>query len=149
MSHQIGRRKFHAIGAVGLLALVALHAGSGSTYAHETAPIRVREIVRVQGWVGAEPPQAAKDAVVRTADLTVLGESRLLHAIEWRTFRLDEVPDPPPAAPTTTFTLQGSRQLLRRVRDVRTDQRVTVLAERRPGSRDLFLLAVDLCPAEH
>jgi len=31
---------------------------------------------------------------------------------------------------------------------VRTDQRVTILAERRPGSRDLFLLAVDFCPAE-
>jgi hypothetical protein len=144
MSRQIGRRT-RATAGIALLTAAALH---GSTQAHETAPSRVREIVRVQGWVGTEPPPDATDAVVRTAELTVLGESRLLHAIEWRTFRLDEVPDAPSAAPTTTFTLQGGRRLLRRFRDVRTDQRVTILAERRPGSRDLFLLAVDFCPAE-
>jgi hypothetical protein len=69
------------------------------------------------------------------------------HATEWRSFRIGDLPDTPPP-PESPLTLQGAREQLRRLRDARRDQLVTILAERRPGSRDLFLLAVDLCPAD-
>jgi hypothetical protein len=117
----------------------------GTAHAHEAPSTRVREIVRAQGHLGGEP---STGAIVRTAELTVLGEPRRLYATEWRTFRLDGLPESEPPSDSAPFTLQGSRQQLRRVRDARRDQLLTLLAERRPGSRDLFLLAVDLCPPD-
>jgi hypothetical protein len=46
------------------------------------------------------------------------------------------------------LALQGPRELLARFAAARPDQTVTILAERRPRSADLFVLALDLCPAE-
>jgi hypothetical protein len=118
---------------------------AGTAHAHETQSTRVREVVRAQGYLGSEP---GAGTTVRTVELTVLGEPRRLHATEWQSFRLDDLPESQPPADTPRFVLQGTRQQLRRVRDARRDQVLTILAERRPGSRDLFLLAVDLCPRD-
>ena len=44
------------------------------------------------------------------------------------------------------LVLQGPRELLARFAAARADQTVTMLAERRLGGSDLFVIALDLCP---
>jgi hypothetical protein len=55
----------------------------------------------------------------------------------------------PPSEPQpgSRFTLQGPRDLLARFAAARPEQTVTILAEHRPGSSDLFVLTLDLCPS--
>ncbi len=56
-------------------------------------------------------------------------------------------PAPTPKQPEAPEPeLVGDRAVLRRVITARPDQVVTILAERRPGSSDLFVLSVDRCP---
>jgi len=45
-----------------------------------------------------------------------------------------------------TFDLQGERPLLARLTSADAGHRVIILGEWRPGRRDLFLYAVDVCP---
>jgi hypothetical protein len=77
----------------------------------------------------------------------VLGQQVRFAASEWRTFAFFESGQPTPAQPTQV-ALQGERPLLHSITAARADQRITIMAERRPGSADVFVLAVDLCP-EH
>ncbi|MFN8644106.1 MAG: hypothetical protein U0802_21540, partial [Candidatus Binatia bacterium] len=75
----------------------------------------------------------------------VLGQKLPFTASEWRVFAFaddETIKRPEPPEPQ----LVGDRGILRRVSTARPDQRVTILAERRPGSADLFVLAVDRCP---
>jgi hypothetical protein len=103
----------------------------------------VRELVRLQGY--RAPAPRGVDVATQTT-LVILGESVHFAAIEWQVFALAEAAPQPTPAPPAQLSLQGERPLLRRVVTAHADQRVTILAERRPGGGDLFVLAVDLCP---
>jgi hypothetical protein len=124
---------------------IALVAMCWAAHAHETAPPQqVRELVRMQGY---RTPAPQGSQVARELTLVALGRQVRFAATEWRVFAFNDPttkprPDPP------QVTLQGERALLYSITSARTDQRITVLAERRPGSADLFVLSVDLCPAQ-
>jgi hypothetical protein len=123
-----------ALGAVLVVSSVAL--------AHNPEPKVDREIVRVQGYRGARPSGAN---VVAEIAMNVFGVEHTFYATDWQQYGFSaeargEVPAP------ARVMLQGDRAALARVGDARPEQRVTILAERRPASLDLFVLAVDLCP---
>ena len=127
-----------------LLVGTALALATAPAAAHNLTPQPVRELVRIQGYKAPAPPGAAAGTEVV---LIVLGQQVRFAASEWRTFAFFESGQPPPAQPTQV-ALQGERPLLHSITAARPDQRITILAERRPGSSDVFVLAVDLCP-EH
>jgi hypothetical protein len=78
----------------------------------------------------------------------VLGQQVRFAATEWRTFAFSDSVPPSPRTDPAQLALQGERPLLHSITAARPDQRITLLAERRQGSGDLFVLAVDLCPPE-
>ena len=90
---------------------------------------------------------APKDAQVsREVALTALGQSLKFAVTEWRSFMFRDPNTKPTPNEPSQITLQGDRPLLHRVTSARPDQQITILAERRPGSSDAFVLTVDLCP---
>jgi hypothetical protein len=111
--------------------------------AHDLSPKPERELVRIQGY---RAPAPAGNQVDRELKLVVLGQPMQFAATEWRTFAFYDATGAPTPAEPTQMTLQGERALLHRITSARPEQRITVLAERRPGSADLFVLTVDLCP---
>jgi hypothetical protein len=123
--------------AVGLLALLV----ASSASAHDITSHAVRELVRIQGQLGtATPPPNG-----RQVTFVVRGQRLPFTASEWRVFAFaDDATLKQPEAPEPE--LVGDRPLLRRVITARPDQLITILAERRPGSSDLFVLTVDRCP---
>ena len=123
--------------AAGLLALLV----AGSASAHDITSHAVRELVRIQGQLGTAtaPPNG------RQVTFVVRGQRLPFTASEWRVFAFaDDTTLKQPEAPEPE--LVGDRPLLRRVITARPDQLITILAERRPGSSDLFVLTVDRCP---
>jgi len=108
--------------------------------AHDVKAPAIREMVRLQGRLGDATPAPGGSKLT----LTVLGQRLAFTADEWRIFAFAAMEQDTtlPSAPQ----LVGDRSLLRRVSTARPDQRVTILAERRPGSSDLFVLTVDRCP---
>src|SRR5512143_2304789 len=128
---------------VGILAgalLLAL-AGVRHASAHDVTSHAVRELVRIQGQLGAAPVPPTG----RQVTFTVRGQRLPFTASEWRVFAFaDDVTLKQPEVPEPE--LVGDRALLRRVITARPDQLITILAERRPGSSDLFVLTVDRCP---
>jgi hypothetical protein len=122
------------------LAAVLLAASAG---AHDLSALTQRELVRVQGY---RAPAPSGVEVERQLTLVVLGETLHFAANEWRVFTLQDAKDTPTPAEPPQIILQGDRPLLRRIATAHADQRVTILAERRVGGGDLFVLAVDLCP---
>jgi hypothetical protein len=125
-----------ALTAALLLALAAAPAA-----AHNLPSHAVRELVRIQGQLGtATPPPNG-----RQVTFTVRGQRLPFTASDWRVFAFADdstVQQPEPPEPE----LVGDRALLRRVITARPDQLITILAERRPGATDLFVLTVDRCP---
>jgi hypothetical protein len=114
-----------------------------SAGAHEPSRMNTREIVRMSGWFGTPP---AGVTVAREVTLTVQGKQRQLHAADWQVFALVTDQSETIAPAPETITLQGTREFLARIAGARGEQRVSILAERRPGSGELFVLALDLCP---
>ncbi len=106
--------------------------------AHDVAPLPVRDIIRMQGFKAPAP------AGVQVARV-VLGQTVRFAASDWRTFAFFDPHGAPPPAEAPQVTLQGERSLLHSIVTARPDQRITILAERRPGSADAFLLTVDMC----
>lgn len=98
----------------------------------------VRELVWLKGRrAGAEAPLV----------LVALGAEHHFTVAELKRFPVGEAA----TAPATSFerdrlVLQGPRDLLARFAGARADQTVTLLAERRRGAGDLFVIALDLCP---
>jgi hypothetical protein len=98
----------------------------------------VRELVWLKGRrAGNEVPLV----------LVALGADHHFAVTELKRFPLSEAA----AAAAGGFererlSLQGPRELLARFAGARADQTVTILAERRPGRTDLFVIALDLCP---
>lgn len=79
--------------------------------------------------------------------VVVRGEEKKFHVTEWQMFAVDPVAaaSTPPPEPRR-IVLQGEPRFLERFATARAGQTVTILAERRPGSSDLFVLALDRCP---
>jgi hypothetical protein len=134
------------LGAVAVAGILAALPGARAASAHEQErKPRMREIVRAQGYLGEPPPGSS---ALRTVELAVLGETRRLHATEWRRYAAEEEKEPAETEAPARITVQGSRADLQRLKKATPAQRVTLLGERRAGSTDLFLLAVDLCPPD-
>ena len=126
-----------------LIAVIAAVLPLGPAAAHNLAPQPLREMLRIQGYKAPAPPGAA---VTRELTMIVLGQPVRFAATEWRVFAFfDSSAQTPPAEPAQVL-VQGERPMLHNITAARPDQRITILAERRPGSSDLFVLAVDLCP---
>ena len=126
---------------VTVAALLLALALAAPAAAHNVASHAVRELVRIQGQLGtATPPPNG-----RQLTFTVRGQRLPFTASEWRVFAFaDDETVKQPEAPEPE--LVGDRAVLRRVITARPDQVITILAERRPGSSDLFVLSVDRCP---
>lgn len=110
-------------------------------HAHAPEPTQKREIVRLQGMVRPDG-----DAPAGRLTLLALGADHAFAATDRRTFSLGA--DEPAAPNADRYALQGPREMLARFAAARPDQTVTILAEHHPGSKDLFVLAVDLCPPQ-
>ena len=120
------------------IAIVVSYARVAS--AHNQAPLVVREIVRLQGYLGDLPSGLAARG---ETTLQVLAERYRVRVTDWQVFSTTEnaaVESPPPE-----LRLQGSREDLAKLAAM-SNRRITVLAERRPGSTEIFLLALDVCP---
>jgi len=124
------------------LALVCCTLVLGLAAAHPPPRAGTRDLVRLQGHTGAVTPPSTATPLT----LVALGVERPFAASDVRTFGFADVPpvEPPPG---TRFVLQGPRDLLARYAAAGPEQTVTILAEHRPGSSDLFVLTLDLCPS--
>ncbi len=122
-------------------ACAALLLAAGAGRAHPPPPpLQARELIRLQGH--RRPGGAAPAGRL---ELTALGRAHVFAATVRAAYSLTAAEATTPA---TRYTLQGPRPLLARFADARPDQLVTILAEHRAGSVDLFLLALDLCPPQ-
>jgi len=130
--------------AVAPLVAALVLAATAPAAAHSPAvPAGVRELLRLQGH-----KQEGGDCDGRSLTVSALGESAAFCAGEFRRLALaTEKPVELPSEPTV-IDLQGARALLSRFKKARGDQKITILGEWHPGRRDLFLIAVDLCPEE-
>lgn len=125
---------------VPVVALAAALLAAPFAGAHEPPKVVVRELVRLQGF-----RRAHGDAPAGRMTLRAQGVDQPFATSDRRAFALAmEGKEPPQVA--DRYTLQGPRPLLARFAGARPDQTVTILAERRPGGADLFVLAIDLCP---
>jgi hypothetical protein len=124
-----------------MTALVAVLA-PGAASAHNITPPVVREIIRLQGYLGAAPKGAS---VARQITVLIGSDEKQFFATDYRRFTTAEPKRDEPPEPDRIF-LQGERAVLVRIDAARPEQRVTILAERRPGAADLFVLAADFCP---
>lgn len=115
-------------------------------HGHPVPRQATRELVRIQGYRTAESPAGTQ----RRLQLVALGAEQPFAATDWQVFGFSETAPSaePTAAASQRFALQGSRDDLARFAAARPEQRVTLLAEHRPGSADLFVLSLDLCPPQ-
>lgn len=125
-----------------IVALALATAWPAVAIAHQPAHT-AREIVRIQGRRGAAPTGTT---VVREVTLAALGQEHRFFATDWQRFGFADETAPAAAEERPRLMLQGKREQLARFAAARPEQTITILAERRPGSADLFLLALDLCP---
>lgn len=131
--------------AVTVLAALTGALRPASSDAHEPSRMRTREIVRLAGWFGVPPAGAS---VVREVAVTAQGKARTLHATDWQVYALVAEQKEQVAPAPESVVLQGARADIAAVAGARPEQRVSILAERRPGVGELFLLAVELCPSK-
>lgn len=111
---------------------------AGAVPAHQPERTVMRELVWLKGRRGAADAPLV---------LVALGAEHRFAVAELKRFPVGEGA----AAAATEFerarlVLQGPRELLARFAAARADQTVTMLAERRAGGSDLFVIALDLCP---
>ncbi len=122
--------------------MCALGLGAASAFAHPPPQLATRELVRLQGHVAKKEDQTVKQRLVVVA----LGVEYAFGATDWQVFGFSDAPQPGPSLAPQRVVLQGSRELLAGFAAARANQTVTILAEHRPGSSDLFVLTLDLCP---
>jgi hypothetical protein len=131
-----------------MLAGAMLLAAAVTAHGHTPPRMATRELVRIQGHL----TKTADTGVQRHLVLTALGVDHPFAATDWQVFCFSDAPPPGGATPRATpptaehFVLQGSRELLSAFAAARPQQTVTLLAEHRPGSSDLFVLTLDFCP---
>jgi hypothetical protein len=128
--------------AVALAALLAMGvAGSVDlASAHPQTPRVLREIVRLQGYLGDPPPGVASSGEMT---LVVFSERHRLRVTDWQVFGTSDVA--PSEECPSELRLQGDRAQLAGIASL-AGRRITLLGERRPGSGEVFLLALDVCP---
>lgn len=114
----------------------------GTTSAHEVQRTAVRELVRLQGYVRPATETEASDAI----ELSVNGRALPFVVGDRQVFITVGAAGRPTTKEPTRIVVQGMRELLSRILQATPEQRVTLLGERRPGSAELFVAAVDLCP---
>ena len=124
---------------VGLFLVVA---SVGDANGHEIKRTAVRELVRLQGWV-RPATEAEKDDVI---ELSVNGRVLPFVIHDRQVFISVGASGRPAEKESPRVVVQGTRELLSRIAEATAQQRVTLLGERRPGSAELFVAAVDLCP---
>jgi len=130
-------------GVAGLLAAVlAASVCAPPVAAHDMPRTAVRELVRLQGYFLEAGAQAGGE----TLDVEVQGQVRPFRLVDRQVFIAVAAAGRPAEAEPARLTLQGTRELLARAAQARPGTRVTLLGERRPGSSEIFLAAVDLCP---
>jgi len=108
--------------------------------AHEPPKTTTRELVRLQGFRRADG-----DAPAGRMTLRALGVEQPFAATDRRVFGLVVEGDAAPK-PADRYALQGPRALLARFAGAGPGDTVSILGEHHPGSEDLFVLAVDVCP---
>ena len=128
--------------AAALLCALGFGLGATAAFAHPPPQLATRELVRLQGHVGKKANQGVKQRVLVVA----LGVEYAFGATDWQVFGFSDAPPQSPRVAPPRLVLQGSRELLAAFASARADQTVTILAEHRPGSSDLFVLTLDLCP---
>jgi hypothetical protein len=126
--------------SIRILACLALLAGAA--LAHPIQPnTPARELIRLQG----HRADTKAGAGVTTMQIAALGVDHPFAATDVRTFGFGGTSgDATPVG--AHVVLQGPRDQLYKFTTARADQLVTILAERRAGGTDLFLLTIDLCP---
>lgn len=120
---------------------------NATAWGHPVQQPGPREIIRIQGYRTNKPPAGTK----RRLELRALGSPQPFATTDWQVFAITDTAPPEPdgiVAGVQRFALQGSREDVARFAAARSEQRVTLLAERRPGSSDLYILALDLCPPQ-
>jgi len=120
------------------LVMAALLAFPALAVAHNPPSPAIREIVRLKGQRRADGAAPAG-----RMQLVALGSEHPFAASERDAYSLTAEDA---AKPADRYTLQGPRLLLARFAAARPEQTIVILAEHRPGSADLFVLKLDLCP---
>lgn len=111
---------------------------AGPALAHQPERAVARELVWLKGRRGGDGAPLV---------LVALGADHHFAVAELKRFPVGEdVVAPEGEFERARLSLQGPRELLARFAGARADQTVTILAERRPGRADLFVIALDLCP---
>jgi len=123
-----------------VVALVVISAPAA--LAHDTPRTAVREIVRLQGHFEVEPAAGTGDVV----ELSVLGKARSFRVGDRQVFITVGAAGLVGSGDPRRIVVRGARELLVRLAAATPEQLVTLLGERRPGSSEVFLAAVDLCP---
>jgi hypothetical protein len=124
------------------LTAVLLAGAAAPAAAHDVERTVNREIVRLQGHPSSDDAPADGSEIV----LVVFGEEIRFRVGDWQVFAFTTAPEPPRAGAPARLTLEGDRATLARVAEARREQRLTLLAERRPGAAEVFVLALDVCP---
>ena len=128
------RRRSALTSTVAVAALLA----ATVAVAHPPPRAQDREIVRLAGQRSADAPAPAGRMQLRAQ-----GADHPFAATAAEIYMLTSGEAPRPAP---RYNLQGERALLARFAGARPEQTITILAEHHPGSQDLFVLSVDLCP---
>jgi hypothetical protein len=125
---------------------VLLLIGLSSARAHGPERRGTREIVRLQGYL-QRPPSGTPGGYEIV--VTARGVDHRFWVIDWRRFSLGQEVTSTEAAlqAPARLALQADFEVLTRFAKARPDQLLTLLAERRPGSSDLFVLTLDRCPS--
>lgn len=125
-----------------VLSLVAVLVGSPHLLPAHTNPLPIREIVRIRGTVaGPGSPCPATEVSVR-----VLGKTVRLCGSDVRRIAVASAEKPgEEEMPAVLYDLQGERAQLTQVSGAAPEARISILAEWRPGRRDLFLIDLDIC----
>jgi hypothetical protein len=125
-----------------IAALVLIGLSASSVSAHGPERKGARTILRLQGYRTAPVGTAH---VVQEMVLVARGIEHRFWVVDRQRFEL-EAPGITPPRERDRLTLQADFDVLARFTKARDDQLVTILGEQRPGSGDLFILALDLCP---
>lgn len=122
------------------LALGAIGRTTTPARAH-TKPRAAREIVRVQGTVHAIGLACTNEITT----LDILNRNIQFCASETRRIAVTTTDVSPNHTFPTRYSVQGERSELARILAAKAGERLTILAEWRPGRSDLFLIALDVC----
>lgn len=130
-------RKFLVLTALIGIAVALPHRVGAHTKARAA-----KEIVRIRGMLAADPAGCANQSI----DVRALGKTMRLCEADVRRIAVSTADVAAQQPLPATFDLQGERPLLARLTAAGDGNRVILLGEWRPGRRDLFLFAVDVCP---